>query len=210
MRRRRAERRWTPCEKPGPRWVLGRRRRGASKTRQGRQRPGWREIMHSKIDTGVQKINSRLYEAHDRRFALGSRGGFGGSWRDWAGREDGARPVWRRWGPYQVGVKLRRFRNGGFWAMLVCPRCGGGSQRLRLLDGQPACGKCVRASGLIYRSQSVRTEKRHSVTAPTSSRHARQRQTIACPSSTGPDIRRAGELGVRVAAIADRRAQTSR
>ena len=26
---------------------------------------------------------------------------------------------------YQVGVRLRRFRNGGFWAMLVCPRCGG-------------------------------------------------------------------------------------
>ena len=50
--------------------------------------------------------------------------------------------------------------------MLVCPRCGGGSQRLRLLDGRPACGKCVRASGLIYRSQSIRTEKRHPVTAP--------------------------------------------
>jgi hypothetical protein len=49
---------------------------------------------------------------------------------------------------HQVGVKVRRFRNGGFWAMLVCPRCGGGAQRLRLLDNQPACGKCVRASGL--------------------------------------------------------------
>jgi hypothetical protein len=67
---------------------------------------------------------------------------------------------------YQVGIKLRRFRNGGFWAILVCPRCGGGAQRLRLLDNRPACGKCVRASGLIYRSQSVRTEKRHLVTAP--------------------------------------------
>ena len=67
---------------------------------------------------------------------------------------------------HQVGVKLRHFRNGGFWAMLICPRCGGGSQRLRLLDNRPACGKCVRASGLIYRSQSVRTEKRHTVTAP--------------------------------------------
>jgi len=43
---------------------------------------------------------------------------------------------------------------------------GGGAQRLRLLDDRPACGKCVRASGLIYRSQSVRTEKRHLVTAP--------------------------------------------
>ena len=67
---------------------------------------------------------------------------------------------------YQVGVKVRRFRNGGFWAMFVCPRCGGGAQRLRLLDDRPACGKCVRASGLIYRSQSVRTEKRDTVTAP--------------------------------------------
>jgi hypothetical protein len=67
---------------------------------------------------------------------------------------------------HQVGVRLRRFRNDGFWAVLVCPRCGGGAQRLRLLDGQPACGKCVRASGLIYRSQSVRTEKRHTVTDP--------------------------------------------
>ena len=67
---------------------------------------------------------------------------------------------------HQVGVRVRSFPNGGFWAMLVCPRCGGGSQRLRLLDDRPACGKCVRASGLIYRSQSVRTEKRHLVTAP--------------------------------------------
>jgi hypothetical protein len=50
--------------------------------------------------------------------------------------------------------------------MFLCPRCGGGSQRLRLIDDVPACGKCVRANGLIYRSQSVRTEKRHAVTAP--------------------------------------------
>ena len=67
---------------------------------------------------------------------------------------------------HQVAIRLRRFRNGGFWAMLVCPRCNGRAQRLRLLDDRPACGKCVRASGLIYRSQSVRTEKRHLVTAP--------------------------------------------
>ena len=89
---------------------------------------------------------------------------------------------------HQVGVRVRPFPNGGFWAILVCPRCGGGSpvpsrrhanvpchrpaggvgrsQRLRLLDDRPACGKCVRGSGLIYRSQSIRTEKRHAVTAP--------------------------------------------
>jgi hypothetical protein len=65
-----------------------------------------------------------------------------------------------------VGVRMRCFRNGGFWAMLVCPRCGGGSQRLRLLDNTPACGKCVRASGLRYRVESTAAKDRHLLTAP--------------------------------------------
>jgi hypothetical protein len=65
-----------------------------------------------------------------------------------------------------VGVRIRPFPNGGFWAMLVCPRCGGGAQRLRLLDDKPACGKCVRASGLRYRVESTATEDRHLLTAP--------------------------------------------
>jgi hypothetical protein len=66
-----------------------------------------------------------------------------------------------------VGVKVHRFpKCGGWWALFICPRCGGGAQRLRLLDDRPACGACVRASGLIYRSQSIRTEERHVVTAP--------------------------------------------
>ena len=55
---------------------------------------------------------------------------------------------------------------GAVWSLFICPRCNGRAQRLRLLDGGPSCGACVRASGLIYRSQSVRTEKRHTVTAP--------------------------------------------
>jgi hypothetical protein len=67
---------------------------------------------------------------------------------------------------YGIGVRVRRFRNGGFWAMLVCPRCGGGAQRLRLLDGQPCCGKCVRASGLRYRVESTAAKDRHLLTAP--------------------------------------------
>ena len=67
---------------------------------------------------------------------------------------------------YGVGVRVRCFRNGGFWAMLVCPRCNGGAQRLRLLDNAPACGKCVRASGLRYRVESTAAKDRHSLTAP--------------------------------------------
>jgi hypothetical protein len=66
----------------------------------------------------------------------------------------------------RVGVRMRRFRNGGFWAMFVCPRCGGGAQRLRLLDDTPACGKCVRATGLRYRVESTPTKDRHLITAP--------------------------------------------
>jgi hypothetical protein len=67
---------------------------------------------------------------------------------------------------HRVGVKVWLFGNGGFWARLGCPRCGGWAQRLRLLNDIPACGECVRQSGLIYRSQATRTEKRHAVTAP--------------------------------------------
>ena len=67
---------------------------------------------------------------------------------------------------YQVGVTAKPLPCGAVWSMFICPRCHGRAQRLRLLDDRPACGKCVRASGLIYRSQSVRTEKRHTVTAP--------------------------------------------
>jgi hypothetical protein len=67
---------------------------------------------------------------------------------------------------YVVGVRPRRFRNGGFWAMFVCPRCDGGAQRLRLLEDTPACGKCVRATGLRYRVESTPTKDRHLLTAP--------------------------------------------
>jgi hypothetical protein len=67
---------------------------------------------------------------------------------------------------YGVGVRIRRFANGGFYALFVCPRCDGNARRLRLLDDAPACGECVRKSGLIYRSQATRTEQRHLVTAP--------------------------------------------
>jgi hypothetical protein len=67
---------------------------------------------------------------------------------------------------YQVGVTAKPLPCGAAWSLLICPRCHGRAQQLRLLDDRPVCGKCIRASGLIYRSQSVRTEKRHLVTAP--------------------------------------------
>jgi hypothetical protein len=66
----------------------------------------------------------------------------------------------------QVGVRFRQFPNGGWWARFVCPRCGGGAQRLRLLDDRPACGACVRASGLWSRVELARNEERVLITAP--------------------------------------------
>jgi hypothetical protein len=57
---------------------------------------------------------------------------------------------------YVVGVKTHHFRKcGGWWALFLCPRCGGGAQRLRLLDDRPACGACVRGAGLRYRTEMV-------------------------------------------------------
>ena len=155
-------RRWTPCEKGR---VLGRRR--ASITREGASATGigpnfaqqnrhrcpeglvFGFMKRTIDDLPLVRVASLVALGEIGRNAKKARVRFG---------DDGVE--------YQVGVRLRRFRNRGFWAMLVCPRCGGGSQRLRLLDDRPACGKCVRASGLIYRSQSIRTEKRHLVTAP--------------------------------------------
>jgi len=67
---------------------------------------------------------------------------------------------------YVVGVVIYHMPSGGFWGRFLCSRCGGPSHRIRLFDGRPTCAKCVQASGLIYRSQSIRTEKRHAVTAP--------------------------------------------
>ena len=67
---------------------------------------------------------------------------------------------------YQVGVTAKPLPCGAAWSLFICPRRRGRAQRLRLLDDRPACGACVRASGLIYRSQATRTEKRHLVTVP--------------------------------------------
>jgi hypothetical protein len=67
---------------------------------------------------------------------------------------------------HQVDVTAKPLPGGAAWSMFICPRCNGRAQRLRLLDGVPSCGACVRASGLIYRSQATRTEKRHTVTGP--------------------------------------------
>ena len=172
----------------------------------GDRKSGW---MHSKIDTGVQRVISRAHEAHDRRFAGGSCVGFGGAWRHRAGAKTALVGSTTTASNIRSASGASAFQERRLLAMFVCPRCGGGSQRLRLLDDRPACGKCVRASGLIYRSQSIRTEKRHRsqrrLASPCLTATSRAR-----PSSTGPEARRAGEHGVRASSFAHRRSQAWR
>ena len=145
----------------GPRRVLG-RRRPRQKTRDGAAAPSNAQQNRHRCPEGLilgfmkRTIDDLSLVRVAASVALGEIG------RD-------AKTARVRFGDDRVEHSRRQstaFQERQLWAMLVCPRCGGGAQRLRLLDGQPACGKCVRASGLIYRSQSMRTEKRHTVTAP--------------------------------------------
>ena len=58
---------------------------------------------------------------------------------------------------YQVGVTAKPLRAA------LCGRCSFAAvpwagPAAPLLEDRPACGECVRASGLIYRSQAVRTK----------------------------------------------------
>ena len=68
--------------------------------------------------------------------------------------------------PYRASVRDRSFRDDRQAHQPIAPA----HDRRHDISGQacdkPACGACVRASGLIYRSQATRTEKRYAVTAP--------------------------------------------
>ena len=67
---------------------------------------------------------------------------------------------------FVVGIVQRRFPNGGAWSKFVCP-CGRRAQKLRLFEGRPACGHCVRAAGMQYRSDMCsHFSKRGALTAP--------------------------------------------
>ena len=111
-------------------------------------------------------LSFRAHEAHDRRFADGQGFDIAGAWLHWAETKTTLIHVNDSGVEYQVGVTAKPLPCGAMWSLFICPRCHGRAQRLRLLDDRPACGKCARASGLIYRSQSVRTEKRHLVSTP--------------------------------------------
>jgi hypothetical protein len=52
-----------------------------------------------------------------------------------------------------VGVKARKFPNGGGWSSFVCPRCGVQVRVLRLLNGGVLCTRCLTRRGVRFRSE---------------------------------------------------------
>ena len=51
-----------------------------------------------------------------------------------------------------IGVAHTKFQNGGSWAYLLCPRCGGRKKKLWLVDDAPRCLSCCWSLGVRYRS----------------------------------------------------------
>jgi hypothetical protein len=155
-------------------------------------------------------VSFRAHEAHDRRFADGQGFDIAGAWLHWAGNEDDASPVRRQRGraPGRRDGKASSVRGSVVAVHLpAVPWAGAAAPPAR----QPARLWQVRQGERIDLSFAVGAHREApSGHSASSSRHAQQRQAIACPCSGGPDVRRASQHRVRVAAIADRRAQTWR
>ena len=67
---------------------------------------------------------------------------------------------------FVVGVTSMRFANGGDWSMFRC-RCGRRARKLRLFEGAPVCGHCIRAAGMRYRVEMApHSSQRVALTAP--------------------------------------------
>ena len=67
---------------------------------------------------------------------------------------------------FVVGVASRRLSHAGDWSLFLC-RCGRRCRKLRLFEGRPTCGHCIRATGMRYRIEMVsHASKRAALTAP--------------------------------------------
>ena len=65
-----------------------------------------------------------------------------------------------------VGVKARRFPNGGSWSSFVSPCCGVQVRLLKLLNGRLLCCRCVRARGVLYRCDPMGAWRRAALRVP--------------------------------------------
>jgi hypothetical protein len=51
-----------------------------------------------------------------------------------------------------IGVAHTVFWNGGSWSYFRCPKCGGRSKKLWLVDDAPRCRRCLEKLGVRYRA----------------------------------------------------------
>jgi hypothetical protein len=51
-----------------------------------------------------------------------------------------------------LGLAHTTFKNGGSWSYFRCPKCGGRSKKLWLVDDAPRCKNCCWSLGVRYRS----------------------------------------------------------
>jgi hypothetical protein len=65
-----------------------------------------------------------------------------------------------------VGVKARRFPNGGAWSSFVSPCCGVQVRVLKLLNGGLLCCRCCRSRGVLYRCEPTGLRQRASRRVP--------------------------------------------
>jgi hypothetical protein len=59
-----------------------------------------------------------------------------------------------------VGVKERRFPNGGAWSLFLCPPCGRNARVLRLLHGAVICCRCCTRRGVRCRCETMSVKQR--------------------------------------------------
>jgi hypothetical protein len=59
-----------------------------------------------------------------------------------------------------VGVRARRFPNGGGWSSFLCPSCGIQVRILRLLNGEVICCSCCIRRGVSHRAWPMSVRKR--------------------------------------------------
>ena len=67
---------------------------------------------------------------------------------------------------FVVGVRSRRFPNGGGWSSFLCPRCGVQVRVLRLLNGAVICCRCCVRSGIRYRIEDLGVRGRAALRIP--------------------------------------------
>jgi hypothetical protein len=67
---------------------------------------------------------------------------------------------------FSVGLRLRKFPNGGSWSLFRCPQCDRWVQVLWLLEGRPVCRLCCIERGVGARAWPMRPWRRAEVRIP--------------------------------------------